>query len=79
MSSPIEQLIIASQEQHRRYFDLFGTNPVGGDGLRELAAYSRGVAQQATGIREKILGLNFSTQVEGPFAESTRSDHTPFS
>jgi len=79
MTSPIEQLVIASQEQHRRYYELFGTNPVRGDGLRELAAYSRQVGQQARDIRDDVLALDFSTEVSGPFAESTSSDHKPFS
>jgi hypothetical protein len=78
MTSPIEQLVIASQEQHRRYYELFGTNPVRGDGLRDLATYSRGVGKQARDIRDGVTALNFSTEVAGRFAESTRSDSTPF-
>jgi len=63
--SAIDALIMESQEQHRRYYELFGTNPVRGDGLRELAAYSREVAQQACDIRQGVLALNFSTAVTG--------------
>ena len=37
MSSPIEQLVMASQEQHRRYYELYGQQPVTGDGLRQVA------------------------------------------
>ena len=42
--SPIELLAMESQEQHRRYHELFGLNPVGGDGLRDLARRARGLA-----------------------------------
>ena len=63
--SPIDALIMESQEQHRRYYELFGTNPVRGDGLRELAAYSREVAKQTRDIRQGVLALNFSTAVTG--------------
>lgn len=65
MTSPIEQLAIQSQEQHRRYHELFGTNPVRGDGLRQLGAYSREVGKQARDIREGVLALDFSTAVTG--------------
>jgi hypothetical protein len=40
MSSPIEQLVMASQEQHRRYYELYGQQPVTGDGLRQVAAHA---------------------------------------
>ncbi|ORX14139.1 hypothetical protein [Mycobacterium xenopi] len=63
--SPIDALILQSQEQHRRYYELFGTNPVRGDGLRELAAYSREVANQARDIRQQVIALHFSTAVTG--------------
>jgi hypothetical protein len=63
--SPIELLAIQSQEQHRRYHELFGTNPVRGDGLRELATYSRQVAQQARDVRDGVIALDFSTAVTG--------------
>lgn len=63
--SPIEQLANESQEQHRRYHELFGTSPVRGDGLRDIANYSRDVARQAREIRQGVLALNFSTAVTG--------------
>ena len=65
MSSTKEALAIPSQEQHRRYHELFGTNPVRGDGLRQLGAYSREVGKQARDIREGVLALDFSTAVTG--------------
>jgi hypothetical protein len=63
--SPIEALAQESQEQHQRYYDLFGTNPVRGDGLREIAAYSHELGKQARDIRAQVLALNFSTAVTG--------------
>jgi hypothetical protein len=65
MSSPIDALIEQSQQQHRRYHDLFGTNPVRGDGLRDVANYSRQVAEQARDTRQQVLNSNFSSAVIG--------------
>jgi len=76
--SPIEVLAMESQEQHRRYYELYGTNPVLGDGLRELATYSRQLGRQAADIRDEVVALDFSTQVIGPFAAATRFDPHPF-
>lgn len=63
--SAIDALVAASQEQHRRYYELFGANPVRGDGLRELAAFSYNLGQQVRDIREHVLALHFSTAVTG--------------
>lgn len=63
--SPIELLAMESQEQHRRYHELFGLNPVRGDGLRDLARYSREVAQREREVRQGVINLHFSTEVTG--------------
>jgi hypothetical protein len=63
--SPIEALAEESQQQHLRYHQLFGTNPVRGDGLREVARLSREVGRQAREVRQGVLNLNFSTEVTG--------------
>jgi hypothetical protein len=65
MSSPIEALIEQSQDQHRRYLELFGTNPVRGEGLREVRDQCRAVAEQARDLRQQVIDLNFSTAVTG--------------
>jgi hypothetical protein len=65
MSSPMDALIEQSQDQHRRYHELFGTNPVRGDGLRDVHNDCRQVAQQARDTRQDVLNLNFSTEVTG--------------
>lgn len=65
MSSPIEALIQQSQDQHQRYLELFGTNPVRGDGLREVADQCRAVAEQARDLRQQVIDLHFSTAVTG--------------
>lgn len=63
--SPIEALAMESQEQHRRYHELYGQNPVGGDGLREIANLSRAVAAEVRELRQDVIALDFSTQVLG--------------
>lgn len=63
--SPIEALAEESQQQHVRYHQLYGTSPVRGDGLRDLAKRSHELAQQAREIRQGVLDLNFSTEVTG--------------
>jgi hypothetical protein len=65
MSSPIEALCEQSQEQHRRYLELFGTNPVRGDGLREVRDQCRVLAEQARTLRQNVIDLDFSTAVTG--------------
>ena len=62
---PIEALAMQSQEQHRRYHELYGTSPVRGDGLREIAAYSREVGRRERDLRQQIINLHFSTEVTG--------------
>ena len=72
--TPIEALAQESQNQHARYHALYGTSPVTGEGLRELAAYSRGVGAEATDTRSTVLALNFSDDVIAPFEQKTRSN-----
>lgn len=72
--TPIEALARESQEQHARYHALYGTSPVTGDGLRQLATYSRGIGAEATDVRQTVLGLKFSDEVIAPFERQTRSN-----
>ncbi|MCH9731974.1 MAG: hypothetical protein K0U84_20250 [Actinomycetia bacterium] len=65
MMSAIEALVEESQQQHRRYHELFGTSPVLGDGLREVARHSRAVARNERDVRDGVIALNFSTEVTG--------------
>lgn len=65
MTSPIEAVVIASQEQHAQYHSLFGLNPVGGDGLRDIAARARALALREREVRQGVIDLNFSTAVTG--------------
>ena len=37
----IQQLIDDSQQQHQRYYRLYGAHPASGDGFRELADSTR--------------------------------------
>ncbi len=63
--SPIEALAMESQQQHRRFHELFGLSPVPGDGLREIARYSHEVARRERDIRAGVIALHFSTEVTG--------------
>ncbi|MFV8227417.1 hypothetical protein [Mycolicibacterium fortuitum] len=63
--SPIEAVVEESQQQHVRYHGLYGSNPVRGDGLREVARLSREAGRQAREVRQRVLDLNFSTEVTG--------------
>ena len=63
--SPIELLAMESQEQHRRYHELFGLNPVGGDGLRDIARRARELSQREREVRQGVINLHFSTAVTG--------------
>ena len=63
--SAIDALIQESQDQHRRYYELFGHDPVRGDGLREVGELARQCAEQAREIRQRVLDSNFSTAVLG--------------
>lgn len=63
--SPIEAVAMESQEQHRRYHELYGQNPVRGDGLRDIANLSRAVAAEVRELRQDVIALDFSTQVLG--------------
>ena len=65
MTSPLDALIEQSQDQHRRYCELFGANPARGDGLREVRDNCRTLAEQARDLRQQVLDLNFSTEVTG--------------
>lgn len=75
--SPIDQLVLDSQKQHQAYYELFGTNPVRGDGLRELGNYTRGVGQQERTVRDGAIALNFSNAVSGPYIQATGWDNLP--
>jgi hypothetical protein len=76
--SGIEELAAASQEQHRRYHELFGLGPVSGDGMRGAAAHVRDIGQQVKQTRDSVLATNFSTAVMATYGPATRGDHTPF-
>jgi hypothetical protein len=72
--SAIEQLVNASQQQHQRYFELYGTDPAGGEGLRAQSTSIRGLAHTLADTRQEVIASNFSTEVIPRFAEATQAD-----
>ncbi|OOK65190.1 hypothetical protein BZL29_7696 [Mycobacterium kansasii] len=71
----MEQLEMLSQEQHRRYFELFGSSPVDGVGFGDLSSYARTLSQQTQDTRSEVIGIRFSTAVAAPYAAATQADH----
>ena len=65
MTSPIELLAMQSQEQHRRYHELFGTQPGGRRRTARTRRLSRELGQQERDIRQGVIKLDFSTAVTG--------------
>ncbi len=63
--SLIDALAMQSQQQHRRYHELFGTAPVPGDRLYELARESQVLAEEISALRQQVIALDFSTEVLG--------------
>jgi hypothetical protein len=59
--SAINEMVLESQEQHRRYFELYGKVPTSGDGLRDAANDARMASQQTKELRDDVVRLNFST------------------
>jgi len=73
----LDELEMASQQQHQRYYELFGQSPAGGEGFQDLSSSARGVSQQAQDIRNRVIGLNFSTTVMHQYVGATLDDHLP--
>ncbi|WP_241474141.1 hypothetical protein [Mycolicibacterium neoaurum] len=72
------QLAQASQDQHRRYRELFGSAPVSGEGWQQVATRIRGVAQEVEDLRTSVVASDFSTTVVPSYAAATRTDAVPF-
>ncbi|OCB20049.1 hypothetical protein [Mycobacterium intracellulare] len=74
----LDAFVAASQEQHRRYFEMFGVNPEGGDGLRALSwAIHASTVPRVQDIRHEVIGLGFSTAVLRSYIAATSADHIP--
>lgn len=72
-----EQLEAWSQEQHRRYLELFGTAPVDGGGFRDLGHLAERVGKDLQDTRAETIELQFSTAVTAAYTGATMSDHLP--
>ncbi|WP_293003256.1 hypothetical protein [Mycobacterium sp.] len=75
--SAIDQLIDESQQQHQRYYDLYGSSPASGDGFRDIVGSARQLAGHIRDTRSDVQALQFSTAVETPYAAATAHDHRP--
>lgn len=74
----LDAFVAASQEQHRRYFEMFGVNPEGGDGLRALSSGIRAsTVPWVQDVRHGVIGLGFSTAVLRSYIAATSADHVP--
>lgn len=70
-----EQLANESQQQHRRYFELYGPAPVAGDRLRTVSDYIRDVSHEVYHVRQTVITSAFSTAVVAQYATATTDDH----
>lgn len=72
------QVAQASQEQHRRYHELFGSAPTTGDGWQDVATRIRAVARTVDDLHTAVLASKFSTTVLPSYIAATRTDPIPF-
>ncbi len=78
MAGEMAQLEALSQEQHRHYFELFGTSPSDGGVFADLGVHTCAVGETVQGVRAGGVGLHFSTAVTAAYAPATETDHVPF-
>lgn len=77
MASPIEQLIVESQEQYQRYYELYGTRPVTGEGFVEFANVAGSLSRNVQDTRDGIRATRFSSTVIDTYSAATAADHQP--
>lgn len=63
--------------QHQRYLELYGVNPVSGDGFDHLSVHARQLGHDVVDARGQVVALQFSTAVEAAYAPATAQDHQP--
>jgi hypothetical protein len=67
-----------SQQQHQRFYNLFGANPATGEGFTDVGNLGRQVGDQSQQARSGVVGSNFSASVVPALAGATTTDHVPF-
>jgi hypothetical protein len=72
------QLAQASQEQHRRFYELFGTQPSAGAPWRDLSTHIRTIEQGVDATHNGVIASSFSTAVLPRYTAATRNDSAPF-
>ena len=74
----VDDLEEQSQQQHQRFYDLFGAEPATGQGFTDVSDLGRQVGQQVQEARSEVIRSNFSTSVIPTLARATTTDHVPF-
>ena len=67
-----------SREQHHRYYGLFGSDPVNGDGFAELHTSIRELGQHAADIHTFLARTEFTSAADAGLAAAQRADRGAF-
>lgn len=67
-----------SREQHHRYYGLFGSDPVNGDGFAELHTSIRELGQQASDVHAYLARAEFTSAADTGLAAALRGDRDAF-
>ena len=67
-----------SREQHHRYYGLFGSDPVSGDGFAELHTSIRELGQHAADIHTFLARTEFTSAADAGLAAAQRGDRRAF-
>jgi hypothetical protein len=78
MMAAVDDLEEQSQQQHRRFYELFGADPAAGEGFTDVSNLGWQVGEQAQEARSGVINSNFSTAVIPALAGATSGDHHPF-
>jgi hypothetical protein len=74
----VERVGEQSREQHHRYYGLFGSEPVNGDGFAELHTSIRELGQQASDVHAYLARVEFTSAAEAGLAAALRGDRDAF-
>ncbi|WP_293003772.1 hypothetical protein [Mycobacterium sp.] len=74
----VERVGEQSREQHHRYYGLFGSDPVNGDGFAELHTSIRELGQHAADVHTFLARTEFTSAADAGLAGAQRGDRTAF-